>query len=187
MLQGKCLENVNRFVKIAVFTSLSKKIYVSHQVEIVDFTILERRKFRERIYCIFIENSSSNCRRSRRRDLVKSGPQRPRKQRSARACPVARACYVCATLGRSTTPTSFLLEHAPMFSPCIRIRARVTYDLLLFEEERKQLHRSSFILHREIGSMMITLQSLFLRNLFYSRSRYITIPFESLIGIKILK
>lgn len=95
-------------------------------------------------------------------DLVKSGPQRPRKQRSARACPVARACYVCATLGRSTTPTSFLLEHAPMFSPCIRIRARMTYDLLLFEEERKQLHRSSFILHREIGSIMIFVSSKFI-------------------------
>lgn len=155
-------------------------------MEIVDFTILERRKFRERIYCIFIENSSSNCRRSRRRDLVKSGPQRPRKQRSARACPVARACYVCATLGRSTTPTSFLLEHAPMFSPCIRIRARVTYDLLLFEEERKPtsncIDRASFFTVKLDPSW-----SLFLRNLFYSRSRYITIPFESLIGIKILK
>lgn len=156
-------------------------------MEIVDFTILERRKFRERIYCIFIENSFSNCRRSRRRDLVKSGPQRPRKQRSARACPVARACYVCATLGRSTTPTSFLLEHAPMFSPCIRTRdeSEHAWRMICYYSKRNEsncIDQASFFTVKSDPWW-----SLFLRNLFYSRSRYITIPFESLIGIKILK
>lgn len=54
---------------------------------------------------------------------------------------VARACYVCVTLGRSTTPLQcFLLEYTPpsshlrcsMHTNVRRIReARVTYDLLL--------------------------------------------------------
>lgn len=152
MLQGKCLENVNRFVKIAVFTSLSKKIYVSHQVEIVDFTILERRKFRERIYCIFIENSFSNCRRSRRRRSREIWPATAEKTTIRSS--VSRRSSVLRL--RNARPINDSDQFSARTCPNVlsvhtnarRIRARVTYDLLLFEEERKPtsncIDRASF-------------------------------------------